>query len=293
MQARFDRLGVGYQWSVAIPRTERRDARNSLVSRRPPSGVRRGRVQSSVVGSCGARRYSAAARLRRRWHGAGHFQKRAPACVFRESDNLAPASGSNPTAFQAVSFQPPSTRMEGWSSIGTSAHAVFDIKYHFVWITKYRYKILRGRVAERARDLMRQICQAREAVIMRGAISPDHIHMLVSCVRRIGAVETGAVPERAVLAKAARRISGAAEAVLGAAPVGAGLLLRDVWARWTRRRSRSTSRARNGMTTIRASRSPRPPSLEPALQPGTLQAASAATPTFSRNVILPALAGSH
>ena len=63
----------------------------------------------------------------------------------------------------------------------TSAHAVFDIKYHFVWITKYRYKILRGRVAERARDLLRQICQARGAVIVRGAISPDHIHMLVSC----------------------------------------------------------------------------------------------------------------
>ena len=62
----------------------------------------------------------------------------------------------------------------------TSAHAVFDIKYHFVWITKYRYKILRGRVAERARDLLRQICQARGAVIVRGAVSPDHIHMLVS-----------------------------------------------------------------------------------------------------------------
>jgi len=63
----------------------------------------------------------------------------------------------------------------------TSAHAVFDIKYHFVWITKYRYKILRGRIAERARDLLRQICQAREVVIIRGAVAPDHIHMLVSC----------------------------------------------------------------------------------------------------------------
>jgi putative transposase len=62
----------------------------------------------------------------------------------------------------------------------TSAHAVFDIKYHFVWITKYRYKILRGRIAERGRDLLRQICQARGVVIIRGAVSPDHIHMLVS-----------------------------------------------------------------------------------------------------------------
>ena len=35
-------------------------------------------------------------------------------------------------------------------------------------------------VAERARDLLRQICQSREVVIIRGAVSPDHIHMLVS-----------------------------------------------------------------------------------------------------------------
>ena len=61
-----------------------------------------------------------------------------------------------------------------------SAHAVFDIKYHVVWITKYRYKILRGRIAERARDLIRQTCESRGVVIIRGAVSPDHIHMLVS-----------------------------------------------------------------------------------------------------------------
>ncbi len=61
-----------------------------------------------------------------------------------------------------------------------SAHAVFDVKYHVVWITKYRYKILRGRIAERARDLIRQSCEARDVVIIRGAVSPDHIHMLLS-----------------------------------------------------------------------------------------------------------------
>ena len=61
-----------------------------------------------------------------------------------------------------------------------SAHAVYDIKHHFIWITKYRYKILRGPVAERARDLIRQICQAVGVVIVRGAVSPNHIHMLVS-----------------------------------------------------------------------------------------------------------------
>lgn len=62
----------------------------------------------------------------------------------------------------------------------TSAHAIYEIKYHLVWITKYRYKVLRGRVAERARDLIRQTCEARGITIIRGAVSPDHVHMLVS-----------------------------------------------------------------------------------------------------------------
>jgi putative transposase len=43
-----------------------------------------------------------------------------------------------------------------------SAHATFDLKYRVIWITKYRYKILRGRIAERTRDLIRQVCQARK-----------------------------------------------------------------------------------------------------------------------------------
>ena len=61
-----------------------------------------------------------------------------------------------------------------------SAHAVYDLKYHVVWITKYRYKVLKGRVAERARDVIRQICESRDVVIVRGAVSPDHIHLLLS-----------------------------------------------------------------------------------------------------------------
>ena len=61
-----------------------------------------------------------------------------------------------------------------------SAHAVYDLKYPVVWITKYLYKILRGRIAERARDLIRQVCQSREVVVVRGAVSPDHVHVLRS-----------------------------------------------------------------------------------------------------------------
>ena len=62
----------------------------------------------------------------------------------------------------------------------TSGHAIWDIKYDVIWITKYRYEMLRGEVAERARELIRQICEAHEVRIVRGAVSPDHVHMLAS-----------------------------------------------------------------------------------------------------------------
>ncbi len=61
-----------------------------------------------------------------------------------------------------------------------SAHAVYDIKYHFVWVTKYRYPILRGEIAERTRELIRQVCMAREITILKGHISKDHVHLFVS-----------------------------------------------------------------------------------------------------------------
>ncbi len=61
-----------------------------------------------------------------------------------------------------------------------SAHAVYDLKHHMIWCTKYRKKILRGRIAERVRDLIRQTCAARGVSIIRGAVSPDHIHLPLS-----------------------------------------------------------------------------------------------------------------
>jgi len=62
-----------------------------------------------------------------------------------------------------------------------SSHAVFDIKYHIIWVTKYRRKVLRGTISRRLRELIRQGCQARNIVILQGNISKDHVHILVSC----------------------------------------------------------------------------------------------------------------
>jgi putative transposase len=60
------------------------------------------------------------------------------------------------------------------------AHTVYDIKVHLVWVTKYRHKVLRGEVAVRARDLIRQVCAARELKILKGHVGADHVHLMVS-----------------------------------------------------------------------------------------------------------------
>jgi putative transposase len=61
-----------------------------------------------------------------------------------------------------------------------TSHAVYDLKYHLVWITKYRKPVLRGEIAIRLRELIRQTCQSLDVYIEKGHIATDHIHLLVS-----------------------------------------------------------------------------------------------------------------
>ena len=69
----------------------------------------------------------------------------------------------------------------------TSAHSRFDIKYHFVWTTKYRKPLLTGAVGTRLRDLVREICRTLEIEILQGHVSKDHVHILVSAPPNVSA----------------------------------------------------------------------------------------------------------
>ena len=64
---------------------------------------------------------------------------------------------------------------------GHGSHTIHDIKYHFVWLTKYRYKVLTNQISKRLRELLIQGCTARGMTIIEGSIGKDHVHMLVSC----------------------------------------------------------------------------------------------------------------
>lgn len=59
-------------------------------------------------------------------------------------------------------------------------HSVYYHRYHIVWITKYRFKVLRGDVRRRVREIIRQVCAEQNVQIISGVLSVDHVHMFVS-----------------------------------------------------------------------------------------------------------------
>jgi putative transposase len=71
----------------------------------------------------------------------------------------------------------------------TGSHTKYHLEYHFVWATKYRYQVLTGDIKLRVRELIRQTCDSLEVRIIRGNISVDHIHILVSCPPNVAPAE--------------------------------------------------------------------------------------------------------
>jgi len=60
------------------------------------------------------------------------------------------------------------------------SHTIFKIEYHFVFVTKYRYEVLKGDVGYKIKDLIKQTCDFHEIEIKSGVVSKDHVHIFVS-----------------------------------------------------------------------------------------------------------------
>jgi len=60
------------------------------------------------------------------------------------------------------------------------SHTIFSIHLHIVWVTKYRRKILRGDIANRVRDIIREECRKKKVDILKGHVSSNHVHVMVS-----------------------------------------------------------------------------------------------------------------
>ena len=60
----------------------------------------------------------------------------------------------------------------------------YNLNYHFVWIPKYRRRILTGSVAATLEQLIYDIAKRNGIEIISLSIQPDHVHLFVSAPPR-------------------------------------------------------------------------------------------------------------
>ena len=65
------------------------------------------------------------------------------------------------------------------SFVKRAKHAVYDLKYQFVWIPKYRKLVLKGSVAESLKTIFYGIAERYELEIDTLEVMPDHVHVFL------------------------------------------------------------------------------------------------------------------
>jgi putative transposase len=63
--------------------------------------------------------------------------------------------------------------------IKRTKHAVYDLKYHLVWIPKYRKGIMGGEVSEYLKGIFQRIAEEYEFSIDTMEVVEDHVHIFV------------------------------------------------------------------------------------------------------------------
>lgn len=58
-------------------------------------------------------------------------------------------------------------------------NVTYSCKYHVVWCPKYRRDVLVGEVENRLKTIVLDVCQKRDAQLIKLETMPDHAHLLV------------------------------------------------------------------------------------------------------------------
>lgn len=61
------------------------------------------------------------------------------------------------------------------------SHTVYECKYHIVFCPKYRHRILRGEIAEYAKQQAYRLCRQKELIeVLELSVLADHVHLVMS-----------------------------------------------------------------------------------------------------------------
>lgn len=73
--------------------------------------------------------------------------------------------------------------------IKTTRHTVYDIKYHIVWVPKYRKKVLTKDIQLRIKEIFNDIARQYEFEIEAMEVKEEHVHIFLSAPPRYAPAE--------------------------------------------------------------------------------------------------------
>ena len=65
------------------------------------------------------------------------------------------------------------------------SHVIYQCKYHIVWVPKYRFRVLSGRLREFVEESLKQLCEWKKIEILELNIREDHIHLIIDVPPRL------------------------------------------------------------------------------------------------------------
>ena len=60
------------------------------------------------------------------------------------------------------------------------SHTTYLCNYHVVFCSKYRFRILQGKLGQKVRDWIRKISEWKGIEILEDHVSKDHVHLVLS-----------------------------------------------------------------------------------------------------------------
>ena len=58
-----------------------------------------------------------------------------------------------------------------------ASHVVYKCGYHIVWVSKYRFRILKGAIKKLVEQDIRMLCEWKGCVVEELNVQEDHVHL--------------------------------------------------------------------------------------------------------------------
>jgi len=59
------------------------------------------------------------------------------------------------------------------------SHTIWHCEYHIVWVPKYRYRVMEGKIKEEVESSVREQSRQMSCAVQEMNVQADHVHMIV------------------------------------------------------------------------------------------------------------------